>query len=50
MNQDLNNIPMFDLGGVKYLPATRAILDPYGLKRGLVNHFVIDDKYIQLTC
>ncbi|MEY4463503.1 MAG: hypothetical protein RLZZ81_474 [Pseudomonadota bacterium] len=49
MNQDLNNIPMFDLGGVKYLPATRAILAPYGLERGLVNHFVIDDKYIQLN-
>jgi hypothetical protein len=49
MNQDLNNIPMFNLGGVKYLPAARAILAPYGLERGLVNHFVIDDKYIQLT-
>lgn len=45
MNQDLNNIPMIELGPVKYLPATRAILAPYGLERGLVNHFVVDNKY-----
>ncbi|WP_342225075.1 hypothetical protein [Rickettsia endosymbiont of Urophora cardui] len=49
MNTNLDNIPMINLGRVKYLPATRAILAPYGLERGLVNHFVIDDKYIQLN-
>ncbi|HJD62190.1 MAG TPA: hypothetical protein LFW14_01105 [Rickettsia endosymbiont of Degeeriella rufa] len=49
MNTNLDNIPMINLGRVKYLSATRAILAPYGLERGLVNHFVIDDKYIQLN-
>ncbi|CAK6518970.1 MAG: hypothetical protein IRF12RH_08015 [Rickettsia helvetica] len=44
MNTNLNNIPMFELGEIKYLPATRAILAPYGLERGLVNHFVVDNK------
>lgn len=49
MNQNLDNIPMINFRNVKYLPATRAILAPYGLERGLINHFVIDDKYIQLN-
>ncbi|HJD56278.1 MAG TPA: hypothetical protein LFW21_06675 [Rickettsia endosymbiont of Pyrocoelia pectoralis] len=49
MNTNLNDIPMINIGGVKYLPATRAILAPYGLERGLVNHFVVDDKYIQVN-
>ncbi|AAL03440.1 hypothetical protein [Rickettsia conorii] len=46
---NLNNIPMIELGPVKYLPATRAILAPYGLERGLVNHFVVDNKYMQVN-
>ena len=49
MNTDLNNIPMFELGEVEYLPATRAILAPYGLEYGVVNHFVVDNKYIQVN-
>ncbi|WP_419235246.1 hypothetical protein [Rickettsia endosymbiont of Nabis limbatus] len=40
MNTNLDNIPMTNLGRVKYLPATRAILAPYGLERGLVNGVV----------
>ncbi|MFY9589875.1 hypothetical protein [Rickettsia endosymbiont of Halotydeus destructor] len=48
MNKDLDNIPMIELGSVRYLPATRAILAPYGLERGLLNHFIINDRYIQL--
>jgi hypothetical protein len=40
---------MLQIGDVKYLPATRAVLAPYGLERRLVNHFKIDDKYIQVS-
>lgn len=45
-NSDLKKIPMIDLGGgVEYLPATRAVLAPYGLETRLVNHFRVGEKY-----
>lgn len=47
-NSDVG-IPMMQFGDVGYIPATRAVLAPYGLERRLVNHFKVDDKYVRLS-
>ena len=50
-SQDSIEIPMIKLGdtGVKYLPALKLVLTPYGLERRLSNHFVKDDRYYRLN-
>jgi hypothetical protein len=50
MNQD-TEVSMFKINqDVKYLPATRAVLAPYGLEVKLINHFIFNgQKQIQVS-
>ena len=44
-----SGIPMFEVNNVKYLPAAKLALTPYGTEARLINHFKINDKYYKLS-
>ena len=47
-NKDVS-ISMFDILGVRYLPALRAVFTPYGIETKLLNHFVKGNMYGQVN-
>ena len=47
-NSDME-IPMIKMGAVRYLPATKLVLTPYGIEKRLINHIVVGDKYFRFN-